>query len=127
LVDTIVNAKYPTAVGPTSGPPLNMSTFLSIGSDIDTLKDKVEQLKSNLVFLNENSGGPTQDAIQLSQSVKYSGEYKNDEAITEPTDVDGGTINEWGEDSTLTDDDVANAQNDDATLQDDDIDDPIIP
>lgn len=127
LVDTIVNAKYPTAVGPTSGPPLNMSTFLSIGSDIDTLKDKVEQLKSNLVFLNENSGGPTPKEIRTSQSAKESGTYEEQKSITEPTDVDGDTINEWGEDSTLTNEDVFNAENDDAVLQDDDIDDPIIP
>ena len=104
-----------------------MSTFLSIGSDIDTLKDKVEQLKSNLVFLNENSGGPTPKEIQTSESARESGTYEEQKSITEPTDVDGDTINEWGEDSTLTNEDVFNTENDDAILQDDDIDDPIIP
>ncbi len=128
LVDAVLNAQYPTAVGPTSGPPLNMSTFSSISSDISTLKDKVEELKSNLVFLNENSGGPTEKAVKMYQNTKMTGGVYQEEKPQEgPTDVDGDTINEWGEDSTLSNEDVLNAENDDAILQDDDIDDPIIP
>jgi hypothetical protein len=127
LIDEIVSAKYPTAVGPTSGPPINMSSFLSVSSNIDSLKDKVDQLKSNLVFLNENSGGPTQEAIETSQNEKYSGEYRQEKSQEGPTDVDGGTVNEWGEDEELTDEEVYNAQNDGANLGDDEVDDVVIP
>jgi hypothetical protein len=127
VIDEIVSAKYPTAVGPTAGPPLNMSSFLSLSSNLSTLKDEVEKLKSNLVFLNENGGGPTEEAMQMYKNVQSSGEYREEGAQTGPTDVDGGTINEWGEDSELTVDDEYYAQNDGAILNDDDVDDVIIP
>ena len=127
LIDEIVSAQYPTAVGPTSGPPLNMSSFLSVSSKIDTLKDKVDELKSNLVFLNENSGGPTQEAIQTSENEKHSGEYRKEKAQENATDVDGEAINEWGEVEDLNAEEFYNAQRDGAIIDDDSIDDTIVP
>lgn len=126
LIDANLNAQYPTAVGPTSGPPLNMSKFLSISSEIDTLKSKVEEIKSNLVFLNENSGGPTQQALNAYNSVQTGGEYREELSEKDATSVDSEQINEWGENENLTGQQLYNAQNDPSILDDDEVDDSTI-
>ena len=127
LIDTIVGATYPTSLGPTTGPPLNMSKFLSISSNIDEIKDKIDTLKSNLVFLNENSGGPDIEAQEISRTYKTTGQYKIYDGEIHQTDVDGASTNEWDESKELSPEEEYFAKNDDALLSDDEVDDDIIP
>lgn len=127
LIDTIVGATYPTPLGPTTGPPLNMSKFLSISSEVDTIKDKIDTLKSNLVFLNENSGGPSSEAQASGRRYQETGTYAAYDGEMGPTDIDGPETNEWGERAELTPEDEYFAQNDDAILGDDEVDDNIVP
>lgn len=61
LITTITQTTVPTGVGP-SGIPINASEFIGIRGDILTLQRKIEKLQSQLVFLNEKSAGPSQDA-----------------------------------------------------------------
>ena len=58
---TITELTVPTGVGP-SGVPINASKFMGIRGEVQTLKGKIEKLQSRLVFLNENSGGASDDA-----------------------------------------------------------------
>lgn len=58
---TITELTVPTGVGP-SGTPINSAKFIGIRGEIQTLKGKIEKLQSRLVFLNENSGGASDDA-----------------------------------------------------------------
>jgi len=127
LIDTIVNATYPTALGPTTGPPLNMSKFLSISSEVDTIKDKIDTLKSNLVFLNENSGGPSEEAQSGARRNEQVGTYESYDGEMAPTDTDTEETNEWGERKELTPEDEYLAKNDDAILGDDEVEDNIVP
>lgn len=61
LITTITQTTVPTGVGP-SGTPINASKFIGIRGDVLTLQRKIEKLQSRLVFLNEKSAGPSQDA-----------------------------------------------------------------
>jgi hypothetical protein len=57
LIDVMTDISkltVPTGVGP-SGVPTNAGSFNSHGSDIQGLKDKIQELKSQLVFLNKKT------------------------------------------------------------------------
>jgi hypothetical protein len=60
-LNSISGLTVPTGVGP-SGIPINVAEFISRRSEISLLQQKIEKLQSRLVFLNENSSGPSADA-----------------------------------------------------------------
>ena len=54
IITEIKAITVPTGVGP-SGIPINSANFTKINSNVQTLVDNIENLKSKLVFLNKNS------------------------------------------------------------------------
>lgn len=56
LIEHITKETHPTGVGP-SGTPINASDFLMVKKDLKGLRQRLKELPSNLVFLNENPGG----------------------------------------------------------------------
>ncbi len=82
----ITNIIHPTGTGP-SGVPLNSGAFNSIRSKIQGLKSEIDTLQSRLVFLNENSGGPSGESInnQENEIVKEE-KQKNNETNKEQED-----------------------------------------
>jgi len=56
LIEHMTQEKHPTGTGP-SGPPINVSDYFMVKSDLKGLRQKLRELPSNLVFLNENPGG----------------------------------------------------------------------
>ncbi|WWT39504.1 hypothetical protein [Microcystis phage Mel-JY01] len=89
---SITQITVPTGVGP-SGMPINSPAFLNIRGGVESLKSEIEKLQSRLVFLNENSGGPSDDAISSNQQRKQVEENRKngiepDRKMITPSDVD---------------------------------------
>jgi hypothetical protein len=54
MLNQIANLTVTTGVGP-SGFPINSAAFRSLRADVSGLSDRVDSLKSRLVFLNKNT------------------------------------------------------------------------
>ena len=54
MIDQIKIITVPTGVGP-SGTPINAPNFTSLNSSVQSLANRIEELKSTLVFLNKKS------------------------------------------------------------------------
>lgn len=57
----IAQQTHTSNTGPT-GPPINAGAFTSLQGKIKSLRSKIKKLPSDLVFVNEKSGGPKSDA-----------------------------------------------------------------
>ena len=53
LCDELTKEIHPTGVGP-SGPPQNSPAYIKIKTNLNTIKNKLPDIKSNLVFLNKS-------------------------------------------------------------------------
>ena len=53
LCDELTRETHPTGVGPTT-PPENAIEYAKIKSNLNTIKNKLPDIKSNLVFLNKS-------------------------------------------------------------------------
>jgi hypothetical protein len=53
LCDELIKEIHPTGVGP-SGPPQNAAQYAKIKANLNTIKSKLPDIKSNLVFLNKS-------------------------------------------------------------------------
>ena len=62
LLTTLTVTTVPTGVGP-SGPPITTPQILNIQTELLTLQQKIQFLQSRLVFLNEFSNGPGEEAV----------------------------------------------------------------
>lgn len=60
-LNSISSLTVPTGVGP-SGIPINVGDFIQRRADVSILQQKIEKLQSRLVFLNEKTSGPSEDA-----------------------------------------------------------------
>lgn len=54
IIDQIKLITVPTGVGP-SGTPINSANFTSLNSSVQSLSNRIDELKSTLVFLNKKS------------------------------------------------------------------------
>ena len=61
VTKAISQQTHPTGTGP-SGIPINVAKFSTAHQDIVTLKSELKKLPSQLVFVNEKAGGPSEDA-----------------------------------------------------------------
>lgn len=59
----ITQQTHPTGTGP-SGVPINISDFSTAHSDLVQLQSQIEKLPSQLAFVNEKSGGPSETEKQ---------------------------------------------------------------
>ena len=75
VLENVTLQTHPTGVGP-SGPPINIPDFINNKVTLKTLKQRLKELPSNLVFLNENPEGPSDQDSQAAASRKESGSSK---------------------------------------------------
>lgn len=74
----IVQQTHTSNTGPT-GPPINAGAFSSLQGKIKSLRSKIKKLPSDLVFVNEKTGGPKSDAAAESKE-----RSKNNEGYVKP-------------------------------------------
>ena len=100
---TITELTVPTGVGP-SGIPINASKFMGIRGEVQTLKGKIEKLQSRLVFLNENSGGASDDAKSSAAGREQVKEMRKNgqEPPREPSTINDVNIGFDGQDVTTS-------------------------
>lgn len=87
LIEHITQEKHPTGVGP-SGPPINVSDYLMVKSDLKGLRQKLRELPSNLVFVNENPGGASHRDKEAARERKET----NSTAYTQGTNDKAGDV-----------------------------------
>lgn len=104
LIGHITSETHPTGTGP-SGIPLNASDFFMVKSDLKALRQKLRELPSNLVFLNENPGGAS----------KRDKDAANERRQNESTRYTSGA-NEQKGDAPATPDPMFEPQNPEANL-----------
>lgn len=80
---SITNQTHPTGTGP-SGVPINIADFSTAHSDLVALQSEIQKLPSQLAFVNEKAGGPSESEVQNakekikpSQFVKEEGDSSN--------------------------------------------------
>ena len=78
LIEHITMETHPTGVGP-SGPPINSSDYFVVKKNIKALRQRLRELPSNLVFLNENPGGvsPRDKSAANARKESNTTEYSN--------------------------------------------------
>jgi hypothetical protein len=59
----ITQQTHPTGTGP-SGVPINVADFSTAHSDLAELQSRIEKLPSQLAFVNEKAGGPSEQDVQ---------------------------------------------------------------
>lgn len=79
----ITKQTHPTGTGP-SGVPINVADFSTAYSDLSALQSEIQKLPSQLAFVNEKAGGPSEGEVQNakekikpSQFVKEEGDSSN--------------------------------------------------
>ncbi len=72
VVQAITQQKYPTCSGP-SGPPLNAGAFSGLKGKIGSLRSGLNDLPSELVFVNKKTGGSTKQEKEKAQERANSG------------------------------------------------------
>ena len=60
VTNAIAAQTHPTGTGP-SGVPINVGDFITAKSDIQSIQSEISKLASQLVFVNEKSGGPNDE------------------------------------------------------------------
>ncbi len=72
ITKAITNQTHPTGTGP-SGIPINSANFSTAHSNLNRLKGDIKNLPSQLAFVNEKPGGPSEaDVANADQVVKES-------------------------------------------------------
>lgn len=85
LIEHITKETHPTGVGP-SGPPINNSDYFMVKSNLKSLRQRLRELPSNLVFLNENPGGASARDKEAAQERKQT----NSTSYTQGTNDQAG-------------------------------------
>lgn len=62
LTSAIMKQTHPTGTGP-SGIPINVGDFSAVKANLQTMIGKINKLPSQLVFVNEKSGGPSEEEV----------------------------------------------------------------
>lgn len=78
----IARETHTSNTGPT-GPPINAGAFTSLQGKVKSLRSKIKKLPSDLVFVNEKSGGPKSDAAEEAKD-----RSKNKEGYVKPPPPD---------------------------------------
>lgn len=78
----IAQETHTSNTGPT-GPPINAGAFTSLQGKVKSLRSKIKKLPSDLVFVNEKSGGPKSDAAAEAKE-----RSKNEEGYVKPMPSD---------------------------------------
>jgi hypothetical protein len=68
ITNAITQQTHPTGTGP-SGIPINVGDFSAALSDLGQLKGQIRKLPSQLAFVNEKSGGPSESEIAESEQL----------------------------------------------------------
>ncbi len=66
ITKAITEQTHPTGTGP-SGIPINVGVFSSAYSNLNELQSRIEQLPSQLAFVNEQAGGPSEKEVAESE------------------------------------------------------------
>ncbi len=69
LVSAIMKQTHPTGTGP-SGIPINVGDFSTIKSQLHQVISDINKLPSQLAFVNEKPGGPSQEEVQQEKQNK---------------------------------------------------------
>lgn len=104
FMDAVINAQYPTSFGPT-GPALNVSQMSAKRSQLKQQIDKLKDILSKFVFLNEKAGGPDDESKSLGVQRESTDGSSVSEESPQETAVGGPQLDDWGYDTTRIEED----------------------
>ena len=110
FMDAVINATYPTSFGPT-GPALNVSQMSAQRSQLNQQVDKLKDILSKFVFLNEKAGGPDDESLKTGVQRETNDGSSVSETSPDDSAVGGPTLNEWGYDTNKDSDENSDDDN----------------